>query len=90
MPKAKAPLRKPYTGRHKDGSLWAKGYMKGDVMDGPWKWFRKDGTIMRSGRFENGTQVGDWVTYDQAGKVYKITRMKVSAAGNKKASKRAH
>jgi antitoxin component YwqK of YwqJK toxin-antitoxin module len=31
---------------------------------------------MRSGTFENGKQVGEWTTYDQAGVVYKVTRMK--------------
>jgi antitoxin component YwqK of YwqJK toxin-antitoxin module len=67
--------RTPHTGRHKDGSLWAKGYMKGDVMDGPWKWFRKDGTVMRSGAFDNGVQVGEWVTYDGKGSIVKVTRM---------------
>ena len=74
--KAKAIRRTPYTGRHKDGSLWAKGYMSADVMDGPWKWFRKDETLMRSGSFDRGRQCGEWVTYAQDGRIVKITRMK--------------
>jgi antitoxin component YwqK of YwqJK toxin-antitoxin module len=49
--------------------------MKGETMDGPWKWFRKDGTLMRSGSFDKGVQVGDWVTHDKNGRVVKITRM---------------
>ncbi len=61
---------------HKDGTLWARGQMLGDVMVGYWEWFRKDGTKMRSGSFENGEQVGEWTTYDKKGKVYKVTQMK--------------
>lgn len=60
---------------HKDGSIWAKGQMLGDVMTGYWKWFRKDGTKMRSGSFENGEQVGEWTTYDKHGKVVKVTKV---------------
>ena len=60
---------------HKDGSIWAKGQMLGDVMTGYWEWFRKDGTKMRSGSFENGEQVGEWTTYDKYGEVYKVTKM---------------
>ncbi len=67
---------------HKDGSIWGKGQMKGDVMEGYWKWFRKPvpgkkiGTRMRSGYFKNGKQVGEWTTYDKTGKVVKVTKMK--------------
>ncbi len=61
---------------HKDGTLWAKGQMTGDVMTGYWEWFRKDGTKLRSGTFENGEQVGEWTTYDKQGEVYKVTTMK--------------
>ena len=76
--KTRAPRsrRAPHKLFHKDGSLWATGYMKGETMDGPWKWFRKDGTLMRSGAFANGVQVGDWVTHDKRGNVVKVTRMK--------------
>jgi hypothetical protein len=52
MAKPKASKRTPRTERHKDGSLWAKGCMKGDVMDGPWKWFRKDGNIVKVTRMK--------------------------------------
>jgi antitoxin component YwqK of YwqJK toxin-antitoxin module len=82
MAKVKAALRTPHTGRHGDGSLWSKGYMRGGVMDGPWRWFRKDGTIMRSGSFDNGVQVGKWVTYGQDGRVVIVPK--------KKARTRAH
>ncbi len=61
---------------HKNGTIWAKGKMRGDQLDGYWEWFRKDGMIMRSGYFNNGKQVGEWITYDKLGKVYKITQMK--------------
>ena len=76
-PKAlKSPKAKPYTLLHKDGSLWARGIMRGEVMHGFWEWFRKDGSKMRSGSFENGVQVGEWTTYDKAGAVVKVTVMK--------------
>lgn len=71
--KAKAS---PYVHRHKDGTLWAKGSLKGGVMHGYWEWFRKDGSKMRSGHFENGKQAGEWTTYDRKGKVVKVTRFK--------------
>ena len=64
---------------HKDGSIWAKGQMLGEIMTGYWEWFRKDGTKLRSGSFENGEQVGEWTTYDRQGKVYKVTKMKPKA-----------
>ena len=66
-------MKKEYTHYHKDGSIWAKGFMNGSKMDGYWEWFRKDGIRMRSGYFEEGKQVGKWITYDKVGKVYKIT-----------------
>jgi antitoxin component YwqK of YwqJK toxin-antitoxin module len=75
MPSAK-PKPKLHTVYHKDGSVWAKGRMVGDVPTGYWEWFRKDGTRMRSGTFEGGQQVGTWTTYDRAGKVHKVTVMK--------------
>ena len=69
----------PYVGRHKDGSIWAKGQMLDGVPTGYWEWFRKDGTKMRSGAFENGGQVGEWTTYDRKGHVFKVTMMKLGA-----------
>ncbi len=64
---------KEYTKHHNDGSIWAKGFMEEDVMEGYWEWFRKDGSKMRSGNFENGKQVGEWFTYNKDGKVVKKT-----------------
>ena len=61
---------------HKDGTVWAKGPMKGGQMTGYWEWFRKDGTKLRSGNFKVGLQVGEWITYDKQGRVYKVTVMK--------------
>lgn len=69
-----------FTQLHKDGSVWARGHVRGDAPSGYWEWFRKDGTIMRSGHFEEGIPVGEWTTYDKAGAVYKVTDMK---AGNR-------
>jgi antitoxin component YwqK of YwqJK toxin-antitoxin module len=66
---------KEYIHYHKDGSIWAKGKMLKEQMQGYWEWYRKDGVIMRSGYFENGKQVGEWTTYDKQGKVYKVTQM---------------
>jgi antitoxin component YwqK of YwqJK toxin-antitoxin module len=62
--------------RHRDGSVWAKGWKRAGKLDGLWTWFRKDGTRLRSGRFERGKRVGDWTTYDARGRVYKVTRMR--------------
>jgi antitoxin component YwqK of YwqJK toxin-antitoxin module len=67
--------RKKHIHYHKDGTIWARGFILGAKMDGPWKWFRKDGTIMRSGSFKNGKQIGKWITYDKTGTVYKVTDM---------------
>jgi antitoxin component YwqK of YwqJK toxin-antitoxin module len=69
-------MRKKHTQYHKDGSIWAKGEMEGDVSEGYWEWFRKDGTKMRSGNFLKGKQVGEWVTYDKKGDIYQTTTVK--------------
>lgn len=61
---------------HKDGSIWAKGQVRGEDPIGYWEWFRKDGTKLRSGYFERGEQVGEWTTYDKKGQIYKVTKMK--------------
>lgn len=66
----------PFEKRHKDGSLWARGEMTGEVQTGYWEFFRKDGTRLRSGHFDNGEQVGEWTTYDASGNAYKVTRMR--------------
>jgi len=75
-----------FTQAHKDGSVWAKGYVIGDVPTGYWEWFRKDGTIMRSGHFRDGIQVGKWTTYDKQGAVYKVTDMRDGKAGSDKST----
>ncbi len=62
--------------RHKNGSIWAKGTMDGEVMEGYWEWFRLDGSKMRSGHFKAGKQVDEWITYDKAGTIRKVTVMK--------------
>lgn len=72
-------MKKQHTHYHKDGTVWAKGYMADGKMDGYWKWFRKDGTKMRSGYFQKGKQVGKWTTYDRQGKVYKVTKFNQKA-----------
>ncbi len=61
---------------HRDGSVWAKGKLKGGIPTGYWEWFRRDGTKLRSGYFDRGKQVGEWTTYDKQGEVYKVTQMK--------------
>lgn len=61
---------------HKDGSIWAKGQVRGEDPIGYWEWFRKDGTKLRSGYFERGEQVGERTTYHKKGQVYKVTKMK--------------
>jgi len=58
---------------HKDGSIWGKGMMKGELPEGYWEWFRKDGTKMRSGYFTSGKQTGEWITYDKKGEIVKKT-----------------
>jgi antitoxin component YwqK of YwqJK toxin-antitoxin module len=75
---------KEYVKLHKDGTVWAKGQVIGDVPTGYWEWFRKGGTIMRSGHFRDGIQVGEWTTYDRDGKVYKVTDMKEGKKGSGK------
>lgn len=61
---------------HKDGTVWAKGQMLGDVPVGYWEWFRREGTMMRSGTFDqSGNQTGEWTTYDRSGNVHKVTDM---------------
>lgn len=61
---------------HKDGSIWAKGDMEGEICVGYWEWFRKDGSKLRSGYFEKGKQVGKWTTYDKKSKPLKVTTFK--------------
>ncbi len=62
-----------YAHYHADGTIWAKGELKGKNMEGYWEWFRKDGSKMRSGHFLNGKQTGEWITYDRKGKKVKTT-----------------
>ena len=78
----KKPTKKKHTHYHKDGSIWAKGFLRGNKMEGYWEWFRKParpgggvGTIMRSGNFKDDKQTGKWTTYDKKGKVVKVTEM---------------
>ena len=66
---------------HRDGTLWALGAMKSDVMAGFWEWFRKDGSLMRSGSFTNGEHVGEWTTYDKTGRVVTVISMKKKSRG---------
>jgi antitoxin component YwqK of YwqJK toxin-antitoxin module len=68
------PPRKTRIDRHKDGSIRARGGMRGGKLDGRWVWFRKDGTKLRSGAFVMGERTGEWTTYDAKGKPYKVTR----------------
>lgn len=77
----KISVRNPRTVRHEhfhaDGSLWARGKLRGGVMTGYWEFFRKDGTLLRTGEFdEAGEKTGAWTTYDKAGRLYKVTRIK--------------
>lgn len=65
---------------NKDGSVCAKGPMRGKIQHGYWEWYRKDGTKLRSGHFENGEQVGSWTTYNKNGEVYKVTQIKKKIA----------
>ena len=69
-------MKKRYTYYHKNGSIWAKGFMDNKTMAGYWQWFRKDGTKLRSGYFKNGIQTGEWITYDKKGNIYKKTIIK--------------
>ena len=70
---------KPHTLLHRDGSVWARGFMRAEVMHGTWEWFRKDGSKMRSGSFDDGVQVGEWTTYDKTGRIVKVTVMKAKS-----------
>jgi antitoxin component YwqK of YwqJK toxin-antitoxin module len=70
--------KEKYKRNHKDGSLWAKGFLVGGKMDGYWEWFRKDGTKMRSGYFKEDKPVGEWATYDTEGKIHKVTKRKTA------------
>lgn len=72
-----------FTQHHKDGSVWAKGQVRGETPVGYWEWFRKGGTIMRSGYFEDGVPVGRWATYDKEGAAYKVTEMKAGNSSKK-------
>lgn len=76
---------KPFMQFHKDGSVWAKGQIQGNVPVGHWQWFRKDGTLMRTGHFNDGIPVGEWTTYDRLGQVYKVTDKKTGKPGEKTA-----
>ena len=71
--KATKPRKKKYTQSHKDGTLWAKGFLLNGKMEGHFVWFRKDGTKMREGYFKNEKQVGKWTTFDKAGRMVKVT-----------------
>lgn len=73
---AKISPTKEHIHYHKNGSIWAKGQMAGDLCVGYWEWFRLDGTKLRSGHFENGQQTGQWTTYDKKGQPYKVTTIK--------------
>lgn len=73
----------PFTQHHKDGSLWAKGQVIGNVPTGYWEWFRKNGTRMRSGYFRDGIPVGEWTTYDAGGAPYKVTDKKAGTPGER-------
>lgn len=64
----------PYEKLHRDGSLWARGFVLDGEMHGEWEWFRVDGTLMRSGAFDRGRQVGLWTTYDAGGAPHSETR----------------
>lgn len=67
---------KEHIAYHQDGSIWARGKMRGGAPTGYWEWFRKDGTKLRSGHFDRGEQSGEWTTYDRKGQVYKVTQIK--------------
>ncbi len=68
-------MRVKHTKLHKDGSIWATGYLLDGKMDGFWKFYRKDGTKMRTGYFNKGLQTKDWMTYDKTGKLVKKTTL---------------
>lgn len=72
-------MRSRYIKHHRDGSVWARGWMQAGKMVGAWAWYRTDGSKMRAGSFRDGVQIGTWTTYDQHGRVVKITNMKREA-----------
>lgn len=59
MPKAGNTSATEHIHYHKDGSIWAKGILLNEMMEGYWEWFRKDGSKMRSGYFKKGKQIGE-------------------------------
>jgi antitoxin component YwqK of YwqJK toxin-antitoxin module len=62
---------------HANGqTVWSRGKIVDGLAEGYWEWYRLDGIIKRSGWFTRGEPVGEWTTYDQAGKVYKVTKKK--------------
>ena len=59
---------------HANGqTIWSKGKIHNDLLQGYWEWYRIDGTLKRSGYFQEGEPVGTWITYDQQGQPYKVT-----------------
>jgi antitoxin component YwqK of YwqJK toxin-antitoxin module len=64
---------KKYIKKHKDGTVWAKGQLESDKMEGYWEWFRKDGSKMRTGYFKSGKRVGEWKTYNKKGNLVRTT-----------------
>ncbi|HEX3082838.1 MAG TPA: hypothetical protein VHQ86_06370 [Candidatus Saccharimonadia bacterium] len=67
----------PHVKYHRNGTVWARGQIKGGAMTGPWEWFREDGTKLRAGSFDDaGKQIGEWVTYDKTGNPFKTTVFK--------------
>ena len=70
------PRTRPHVLRDAEGTVWAEGFMTGDVMNGSWKWYRKDGSLLRTGSFEDDEQVGEWTTYGPDGKPLKVTQMR--------------
>lgn len=66
-------MTRNYVKKHNDGSIWAKGQMDENKMEGYWEWFRKDGSKMRTGYFRHGKRVGKWKTYDRSGNLVRTT-----------------
>ena len=65
-----------YEGRHRDGSLRARGRFVDGHPDGYWEWFRLDGTMLRSGWSERGRRTGERTTHDEAGAAYETTTVR--------------
>ena len=65
--------KKPFIKRHRDGSLWAKGFLLNGKMEGYWEFYRLDGSRMGSGSFTQSQKTGDWTTYDRNGRVVRVT-----------------